>query len=159
MYVTSLGVSLNSCNMIAPDRLLVIRFTCPSLGLRYILMWQWSQQEPAKPAIRIKLFSNSIFNVKKISPHATFCHFCSHFSLFLLDGTWNLLRGEIKKETKLVSGSLFLVPFFLSASAGGSTAKTALNSHNWARSPTGLSFISRQSLLSYSFRTFQTAYF
>ena len=38
MYVTSLGVSLNSCNMIAPDRPLVIRFTCPSLGLRYILI-------------------------------------------------------------------------------------------------------------------------
>ena len=43
MYVTSLGVSLNSSNMIASDRPLVNRLTCPrnleqaspSLGLRY----------------------------------------------------------------------------------------------------------------------------
>ena len=32
MYVTSLGVSLNSSNMRAPDRPLVNRLTCPSLG-------------------------------------------------------------------------------------------------------------------------------
>ena len=66
MYVTSLGVSLNSSNMIAPDRPLVNRLTCPSLGLRYILMRRCRQQEPAKPAIRIKRFANSLFNVKKI---------------------------------------------------------------------------------------------
>ena len=42
MYATSLGVSLNSSNMKAPDRPL------------------------AKPAIRIKRFANSLFNVKKI---------------------------------------------------------------------------------------------
>ena len=66
MYVTSLGFSLNSSNMIAPDRPLVNRFTCPSLGLRYMLMRQCRQQEPAKPAIRVKRFSSSIFNVKKI---------------------------------------------------------------------------------------------
>ena len=43
MYVTSLGVSLNSSNVIACDRPLVNRLTCPrsleqdipSLGLRY----------------------------------------------------------------------------------------------------------------------------
>ena len=43
MYVTSLGVSLNSSDMIASDRPLVNRLTCPqslerassSLGLRY----------------------------------------------------------------------------------------------------------------------------
>ena len=52
--------------MIASDRPLVNRLTCPSLGSRYILMWQCRQQEQAKPAIRIKWFSNSIFNVKKI---------------------------------------------------------------------------------------------
>ena len=34
-YVTSLEVSLNSYNMIAPDRPLVKRLTCPSLRLRY----------------------------------------------------------------------------------------------------------------------------
>ena len=66
MYVSSLGVSLNSFNMIASNRPLGNRLTCPSLGSRYILMWQCRQQEPAKPAIRIKRFSNSIFNVKKI---------------------------------------------------------------------------------------------
>ena len=32
MYVTCLGVSLNSSNMIASDRQLVNRLTCPSLG-------------------------------------------------------------------------------------------------------------------------------
>ena len=35
------------------------------------------------------------------SPRATFCHFCSHLSLFLLDGTWNLLRDEFKKKKNL----------------------------------------------------------
>ena len=60
MYVTSLGFSLNSSNMIASDRPLVNRLTCPSLGLREILMRRCRQRELAKPAIRIERFSNSI---------------------------------------------------------------------------------------------------
>ena len=81
--------------------------------------------------------------VPQKSPRATFCHFFSHLSLFLLNSTWNLLRAKSKKKLSSSAGSLFLVPFFLSASAGGSTAKTTRNSHNWARSQTSLSFISR----------------
>ena len=65
MLHISLGVSLNSSNVIAPNRPLVNRFTCRSLGLRYIVMRRCRQQEPAKPAIRIKRFSNSTFNVQK----------------------------------------------------------------------------------------------
>ena len=48
--------------------------------------------------------------------------------------SWHLLRGEIKKKS-------FPIPFFLPASPGGSTAKTTRNSHKWACSQTGLSFI------------------
>ena len=62
-------------------------------------------------------------------PRATFCHFCAHLCLFLLDSTWNLLRDTLKKKKKKLSssaGSLFLVPFFSPASAGGSTAKTTV---------------------------------
>ena len=82
--------------------------------------------------------------VPQKSPRATFCHFCSHLSLFLLDSTWNLLRDKLKKKRLCSSaGSLFLVPFFSPARAGGSTAKTTRNSHKWACSQTSLSFISR----------------
>ena len=76
--------------------------------------------------------STTIFcYVPQKSPRATFCHFCSHLSLFLLDSTWNLLRDELKKKKNL-AGSHFLVPFFSPASAGGSTAKSTPNSHKWA---------------------------
>ena len=62
MFVTSLGVSLNSSNIIAPYRPLVNRLACPSWG---VLMQRCRQQKPAKPAIRIERFSNSILNAKK----------------------------------------------------------------------------------------------
>ena len=55
---------------------------------------------------------------------------------------WHLLRGEnTNKQTNWSAGSLFPIPFFLPASAGGSTAKTTRNSHKWACPQTGLSFI------------------
>ena len=56
---------------------------------------------------------------------------------------WHLLRGEkqTNKQTNWSAGSLFPIPFFLPASAGGSTAKTTRISHKWACPQTGLSFI------------------
>ena len=56
---------------------------------------------------------------------------------------WHLLRGEkqTNKQTNWSAGSLFPIPFFLPASAGGSTAKTTRNLHKWTCSQTGLSFI------------------
>ena len=54
--------------------------------------------------------------------------------------SWHLLKGEMKRKT-WSAGSLFPIPFFLPASTGGSTAKTTGNSHKWACSQTGLSFI------------------
>ena len=165
------------------------------------LVWVWSvlirrcrQREPAKPAIRIERFSNSILNVKIYShirevsfsgfagfvatffpffhdyiflsaaksPRATFCHFCSHVSLFLLDSTWNLLRNELKKKRLSSSaGSLFLVPFFLPASADGSTAKQRYLKlaqvsllADWF-----IVYLAIVVTYSYSFTTFQTEYF
>ena len=51
---------------------------------------------------------------------------------------WHRSRGEKKNWS---AGSLFPIPLFLPASAGGSTAKTTRNSHKWTCSQTGLSFI------------------
>ena len=55
---------------------------------------------------------------------------------------WHLLRGEkTNKQTNWSAGSLFPIPFFLPASAGGSPAKRTRISHKWACPQTGLSFI------------------
>ena len=75
------------------------------------------------------------------SPRATFCHFCSHFALSLLDKILTPLKGRNKGKKNWSAGSLFPIPFFLPVSPGGSTAKTIRNSHKWACSQTGLSFI------------------
>ena len=44
------------------------------------------------------------------SPRATFCHFCSHFALSLLNKILTPLRGEIKKK-QLVCRLAFPHPF------------------------------------------------
>ena len=88
-------------------------------------------------------FSQTIFfYLPQKSPRATFCHFCSRFALSLLDKTLTPVKGwKNNKQTNWSAGSLFPIPFFLPASAGGSTAKTTRISHKWACPQTGLSFI------------------
>ena len=63
------------------------------------------------------------------SPRATFCQFCSHFALSLLDKILTPLKGRNKGKKNWSAGSLFPIPFFLPVSPGGSTAKTIRNSH------------------------------
>ena len=151
------------------------------------------QREPAKLAIRIERFFNSIFlkrqknicifgnyhllylrvlsplfsvssiiiffYVPQKSPRATFCQFCSHLSLFLLDSTWNLLRDELKKKKKRLSSSAG--SFFLPASAGGFTAKQRYLQlaqvsllADWF-----IVYLAIVVTYSHSFTTFQTEYF
>ena len=57
--------SLNSSNMIASDRRLVYLQTGSLVRVWGVLIRRCRQREPAKPAIRIERFSNSILNVKK----------------------------------------------------------------------------------------------
>ena len=86
-------------------------------------------------------FTKTVFcYLPQKSPRATFCHFCLHFALPLLDKTLTPLKGW-KKKRNWSSGSLFPITFFLPASPGASIAKTIRNSHKWACSQTGLSFI------------------
>ena len=159
-----------ACDRPLVYRWLTNRLTWASLGGGGGVRWRCSRQrELANPVIRIwwlnveKIFAYSAtiiswirsfcrgyfsFLTKTIfcylpqkSPRATFCHFCWHFALSLLDKILTPLKGRNKGKKNWSAGSLFPIPFLLPVSPGGSTAKTIRNSHKWACSQTGLSFI------------------
>ena len=165
--------SLNSSNMIVSDRRLVCLWTGSLVRVWGVLIRWCRQWEPAKPAIRIERFSNSILNVKKylhirqlsfsglagfvaaffpffrdyfaICRKISSCTFLSFLSHFFCSYqiVLEISEGAKLKKKQLVWGLLFLVTFFLPGSASDSTAKTTPNSHKWASSQTGLSFITR----------------
>ena len=109
-----------------------------------------------------RLFRNYIFLcAAKISS----CNILSFlFTSFFVPIRWYLkpLKGEIKKKRlRSSAGSLFLVPFFSPARAGGSTAKQRYPKLGQVSllADQFIVYLAIVVTYSYSFTTFQTAYF
>ena len=98
-------------------------------------------------------------------PSATFCHFCAHLCLFLLDSTWNLLRDTLKKQKK--KNLARLQARFSSSHSSRQLALVAPPPKQWYPKLAQLNLLTDQFIVylaivvtySYWLTTFQTEYF